>query len=301
LAHLRGAVEEIASTSDFHSASGLYETPPVGGPEQDPYLNAVVVFASSLGPLDLLQSLQAIESGHDRERSVHWGPRTVDLDIVAMEPGHVNTDLLTIPHPRAAERRFVLEPLCDVWPQAPVGAGVTASQAKERVGGQEVDLLATTWVHPQPGPGRYWVGTQFVFFVAVAVSLIVNGSLPSSGLSWNTIVGVLLIALGAWAALSSSRELGKAFTAMPEPVAGAELVESGLFSQVRHPIYGAVLLIVFGASILLMSPVAALVSFGLGLFFWAKSNYEERQLRIVYPGYSSYRRRVSKRFLPFLV
>jgi protein-S-isoprenylcysteine O-methyltransferase Ste14 len=112
---------------------------------------------------------------------------------------------------------------------------------------------------------------------------------------------VLLIVIGAWAALSSSRELGKAFTAMPEPVRGAELVESGWYSRARHPIYGALLLIGFGASILLASRLGALTSVSLGVVLWMKSGYEERRLRIAYPKYSAYRRRVTKRFFPFLV
>ena len=301
LGHLRAAIEEIQRFSDSHMVSGLYETAPVGGPEQDPYLNAVVLLESDLSPLDLLQRLQAIERGHQRERTIHWGPRTLDLDIVAMEPGNVDTGQLTIPHPRAAKRRFVLEPLCDVWPDAVVGNGTRAAQARRQVANQEVDLLAESWVNSGPAPGRYWVGIQFIFFVAVGVGLVLDGELPESGSSWRAIVGGLLIVLGVWAALSSSRELGVAFTAMPEPVPGAGLVESGLFSRVRHPIYSAVLAILFGASILLASPVGAAMSLSLAVFFWMKSSYEERQLRIAYPGYSAYRRRVTKRFIPFLV
>ncbi len=218
-----------------------------------------------------------------------------------MDPGTVDTDLLIVPHPRAAERRFVLEPMYDVWPNAIVGNGMSVAQARGLVAEQVVDRLAENWVMPDPVSGRYWVRIQFIFFLAVAVGLTMDGSLPMSG-SWvRWINGGLLIALGVWAALAAARSLGRAFTAMPEPVVGAELVEAGLYGYVRHPIYGAVLLIVFGASILLASLVGAAMSLSLAVFFWMKSGYEERQLRIAYPKYSAYRRRVTKRFFPFLV
>lgn len=311
LAHLRGAVEEIALISDFYSVSGIYETAPVGGPEQDPYLNAVVVFESSLGPTDLLQRLQAIEAGHQRERNIRWGPRTLDLDIVAMEPGHVNTDLLTIPHPRAAERRFVLEPLCDVWPNATVGNDMTAVHARDRVTDQKVDLLAKNWITGDGGPGRYWVIAQLVLFLVFAIALVMDGSLPGTSADplniagggpdgWRIVGAVLLVGGGVWLVVAA-RSLGRALTAMPEPLAGVTLVESGPYRYVRHPIYGAILLLLLGASLLFTSTAGNLVCVALGVLFWMKSSYEERQLRIVYAGYSSYRRRVPKRFIPFLV
>jgi 2-amino-4-hydroxy-6-hydroxymethyldihydropteridine diphosphokinase len=301
LGHLRSALDEVGPLGDFYVVSGLYETAPVGGPEQDPYLNAVVVIESPLQSIDLLQRLQSVEAGHHRERSVRWGPRTLDLDIIAMDPGSVNADVLQIPHPRAAERRFVLEPLCDVWPDALVGEGLTAAEALKRVGEQEVALLASDWVIEGQGSGRYWVGAQFALFLAIAVALIYGGSLPDSGLSGRVIAGGLMVFVGGSIAVASARSLGGAFTALPEPVTGADLIETGLYAYVRHPIYGAVLLILFGASLALASPLAGLLSCGLGILLWLKSGYEERQLRIVYPKYSAYRRRVTKRFIPFLV
>ncbi|MEX1125861.1 MAG: 2-amino-4-hydroxy-6-hydroxymethyldihydropteridine diphosphokinase [Acidimicrobiia bacterium] len=311
LVHLRAGIDEIGRLSDSRLVSGLYETAPIGGPEQDPYLNAVMVIESTLSPVDLLRQLQSIESGQDRERTVRWGPRTLDLDIVAMDPGTVDTEMLTIPHPRAAERRFVLEPLCDVWPDAAVGSGLTAAQARDQVRDQEVDLLASKWVEDGAKPGRYWVMAQLLLFVAFAIALVADGSMPGTSADplnivgggpdgWR-IVGAVILVVGGVSVAISARSLGRALTALPEPVAGATLVESGPYRYVRHPIYGAIFLILLGASLLFASTAGNLLSLGLLGFFWAKSRYEERQLRIVYPQYSSYRRRVTKRFIPFLV
>ena len=111
------------AVSDFH------ETVPVGGPEQGDFLNAVVVVDTALGPEELLAELQRIEDDHGRVRVERWGPRTLDLDLVAMDGVRRDTPELTVPHPRAAERRFVLVPLVEVWPDAEVAPGVTASRA----------------------------------------------------------------------------------------------------------------------------------------------------------------------------
>lgn len=309
LGHLRGAVDEIDRLSDFHMVSGLYETAPIGGPEQDPYLNAVVVIESSLSPLDLLRQLQSIEADQHRERAVRWGPRTLDLDIIAMDHGTFETGPLQIPHPRAAERRFVLEPLCDVWPEAPVGSGLTAAQARDQVADQDVELLASSWVDNGAQIGRYWVIAQLLLFVALVIALIADGSPPGTsgdldfggGPDGWRIVGAVILVVGGIGAAFSARSLGRALTAMPEPVAGASLVESGPYRYVRHPIYGAIFLVLLGASLLFASTAGNLLSLGLLGFFWAKSSYEERQLRIAYPAYLSYRQNVRKRFIPFLV
>ena len=97
-------------------------------------------------------SLQQIEAAHDRAREVRWGPRTLDLDIVTSDGGPTRAADLEIPHPRAAERRFVLEPLCEVWPEALVGAGLSAAAARALVSDQGVALLAARWL--EDGPNR---------------------------------------------------------------------------------------------------------------------------------------------------
>jgi 2-amino-4-hydroxy-6-hydroxymethyldihydropteridine diphosphokinase len=299
--HLRSAAEQIESIGELLKVSGLYETAPVGGPDQDPYLNAVVVVDSPLDPLDLLARLKSIENEHGRVREVLWGPRTLDLDIVVMDRGVADATGLEVPHPRARERRFVLEPLCDVWPDAVIAPGLTAAEALGRVVDQDVDLLASRWLGTTgPKPGRLWVAGQGVIFLAIAVTLVINGSFPGADGYVLRIVGALALFLGLLVTLLSVRSLGRSLTALPEPMPGAALIETGPYAHARHPIYGALSLMMLGTSLLFASSFAAIISIGLLAFFWAKSGYEERQLRIAYPGYARYRRRVRRRLLPFL-
>jgi len=98
--------------------SSFHETEPVGGPPQPNYLNAVAEVETDLPPAGLLAELQRIEHHLGRTREVRWGPRTIDLDILLMGDTIVNEPDLTIPHPRMHERRFVLEPLCELAPDA---------------------------------------------------------------------------------------------------------------------------------------------------------------------------------------
>ncbi len=98
--------------------SSVYETSPEGGPEQGQYLNAVVKISTTLGAMDLLNSLQAIERELGRKRSVFWGPRTIDLDILLYGQEIISNDRLTVPHPLMHERRFVMEPLAQIAPDA---------------------------------------------------------------------------------------------------------------------------------------------------------------------------------------
>lgn len=98
--------------------SSLYRTAPVGGPEQPDFLNAVVVVETTLDPHALLACGQAVEQQWHRTREVRWGPRTLDVDVIIID-GVVSDDaVLTLPHPRARERAFVLVP----WLEADPGA-----------------------------------------------------------------------------------------------------------------------------------------------------------------------------------
>ena len=151
LDNLIAAVEAMRSVCTVQAVSSLYETVPVGGPEQDLFLNAVVTLDSNLLPLELLDRLQEIERDRGRIRSVKWGPRTLDLDIVASEGSGHHDERLTIPHPLAAERAFVLVPLVEVWPEAVLADGVTASEALADDGRTGVEKLATDWLPSKPG------------------------------------------------------------------------------------------------------------------------------------------------------
>ena len=98
----------------MQAISSFYRTAPVGGPEQPDYLNAVLIAESEIPALDLLALLHGIEKSLGRERLVHWGPRTIDLDLIQYGSILSYADELTLPHPRAHERRFVLEPWLEV-------------------------------------------------------------------------------------------------------------------------------------------------------------------------------------------
>ncbi|MBD9233087.1 MAG: 2-amino-4-hydroxy-6-hydroxymethyldihydropteridine diphosphokinase [Rothia mucilaginosa] len=99
--------------------SPLYRTAPVGGPAgQSDYVNAVIEVSTSLRPYELLKLCNAVEAAHHRERLVRWGPRTLDIDVIDYE-GVVSDDpVLTLPHPRAHERSFVLTPWARMDPEA---------------------------------------------------------------------------------------------------------------------------------------------------------------------------------------
>jgi len=109
-----GQVEVLA-------VSSVYSTAPVGGPEQDDYLNAVVLVDTELSPHELLALAQRIEADHHRTREVRWGPRTLDVDLIALQDAEgeviMDTADLTLPHPRAFERAFVCVPWTDVEPE----------------------------------------------------------------------------------------------------------------------------------------------------------------------------------------
>lgn len=99
--------------------SPLYRTAPVGGPAGQPdYVNAVIEVSTSLRPYELLKLCNAVEAAHHRERLMRWGPRTLDIDVIDYE-GVVSDDpVLTLPHPRAHERSFVLTPWARMDPEA---------------------------------------------------------------------------------------------------------------------------------------------------------------------------------------
>jgi 2-amino-4-hydroxy-6-hydroxymethyldihydropteridine diphosphokinase len=114
---LRQAVEALGAAGDVVGVSPLYETDPVGGPEgQGAYLNLVVELLTSDTPRQLLERCRALEAAAGRMRTVRWGPRTLDADVLWVEGWQVDEDDLTVPHPRLWERRFVVQPLADLAP-----------------------------------------------------------------------------------------------------------------------------------------------------------------------------------------
>jgi 2-amino-4-hydroxy-6-hydroxymethyldihydropteridine diphosphokinase len=108
------AIELLKQATDVTAISTLYETAPVGGPEQDNYINAVVTLESDLPAADLLSLLHGIEKSMGRVRDERWGPRVIDLDLIQYGTLLSKSEELTLPHPRAHERRFVLEPWLEI-------------------------------------------------------------------------------------------------------------------------------------------------------------------------------------------
>jgi 2-amino-4-hydroxy-6-hydroxymethyldihydropteridine diphosphokinase len=120
-AALEGAIAALAETPGIlvRKVSTFHETEPVGGPSgQGRYLNAAAVLETSLDPFALLKVLQAIEARFGRVRTVRWGERTLDLDLLLFGDRIIDTPELVVPHPRYATRRFVLEPLAELAPEA---------------------------------------------------------------------------------------------------------------------------------------------------------------------------------------
>jgi len=113
--YLRTGVHDLCGHERFR-LSPVYETAPWGGVEQDAFWNLVVELESDDSPAALLARAQEAERRAHRERLVHWGPRTLDVDVVLVGDLVVNTPDLIVPHPRMWERRFVLSPLRDLRP-----------------------------------------------------------------------------------------------------------------------------------------------------------------------------------------
>lgn len=293
LANLRRAVTALQQLGEMTAVSSLYETEPVGGPEQGPYLNAVVVLDSTLDPARLLEEALRIEDEAGRVRSQRWAPRTLDLDLItAVGPeGAVRRHPpdLSLPHPRAAERAFVLVPLAEAWPQAPLG-DLTAAEALAGLSRAGVEELGADWLVDRPGRGWVMVLVQGLLLLGHAGVVVATAVTP---LALGPMVGGATLALGGlglilWAA----SRLGNAFTALPDPRPAGRLVTEGPYRFVRHPIYLGLIVALVGSAVAVRS-LPALVSAGaVGVFLIAKAGYEERRLRIKVAGYPDYQRRV---------
>lgn len=117
ISQINRAINEIKNSDNIELliTSSLYKTPPIG-PAQPDFINAAVKIATTLSADDLLTTIQAIELLHHRERHIHWGPRTLDIDLILFDEDSINTDRLRVPHPFMQERAFVLVPLLEISP-----------------------------------------------------------------------------------------------------------------------------------------------------------------------------------------
>ncbi len=153
LGNIRTALAELASldATTVVRVSSVYDTTPWGVADQRRFLNAVVELSTALSPEDLLSSLGGVEERCGRVRHERWGPRTLDLDILLYDDRIVNTKDLVIPHPRLAQRAFVLVPLAELEPELAVpGLDATVIQLLEALGDE---ALEARLVGPPPESG----------------------------------------------------------------------------------------------------------------------------------------------------
>jgi len=143
---VRRAFDEVGAlpSTRLLARSALYRTAPVGFADQPAFVNACALVETSLGARELLEGLLAIERRHGRVRDIPNGPRTLDLDIVLYGDTQRHEHGLTLPHPRAHERAFVLAPLLDVWPDAIIPGRGAAAAFRDGVSGQAIERLDDT-------------------------------------------------------------------------------------------------------------------------------------------------------------
>ena len=125
LASLQRAVDLLVEVPGLRvlRSSRVYETEPVGGPDQSDYLNAVLEVDTTLGPGDLLAAGRAVEDSMGRVHQERWGPRPIDVDLLTYGDRTIDEPGLQVPHPRMHERGFVLVPLAELCPDPPLPGG----------------------------------------------------------------------------------------------------------------------------------------------------------------------------------
>jgi 2-amino-4-hydroxy-6-hydroxymethyldihydropteridine diphosphokinase len=118
LVTLQRAIDLLATEPGVRviRTSRIWETDPIGGPEQPDFLNTVAEIETALEPLDLLDAVSRVEATLGRTRDIRWGPRTIDIDILLIDGLTIDDDRLTVPHPRMHQRAFVVMPLLELIP-----------------------------------------------------------------------------------------------------------------------------------------------------------------------------------------
>jgi len=136
--HIKNALQELRSVVTLQAISSIYETEPWGFHDQPKFLNAVCMGETRLTPHALLAAIKAIEQRMGRRPTVRYGPRPIDIDILSFGDHVIQTDELQIPHPRLAERAFVLVPLMEIAPdwKHPI-TGLTPAELLSRLGTTE--------------------------------------------------------------------------------------------------------------------------------------------------------------------
>lgn len=146
------AFDELAALPDSHLSgrSRLYRSDPVGPPQPD-YINAVAQLDTELEPLALLDALQALEQLHQRVRREHWGPRTLDLDLLLYADRPIQHPRLTVPHPELERRNFVLYPLADINPELRLPSGTPLASLLEACSPRGLEPLSPA----EPPPSEF--------------------------------------------------------------------------------------------------------------------------------------------------
>ena len=138
MAYLQVGLEGLRRLGELVAESSVYETAPIGGPPQDPYLNMVAVLETAHSAAELLAAMATVEDAAGRVRPSPAAPRTLDLDLLLYADLNVDEPGLRVPHPRMLVRRFVIEPLLEVRPKIRLPDGKRISDYSEVVAYQEV-------------------------------------------------------------------------------------------------------------------------------------------------------------------
>ncbi|CAH0992249.1 2-amino-4-hydroxy-6-hydroxymethyldihydropteridinepyrophosphokinase [Sinobacterium norvegicum] len=143
ISHVSDAVNEIGALPGCQllKQSSWYQTKAIGPGNQPDYINGVILITTTLSPIALLDALQGIENQHGRVRTLRWGARTLDLDILFYEDQQIDCPRLNIPHPRIAERAFVVAPLLDLVKRMPTPPYQPLADLLSNLDSQELQRL----------------------------------------------------------------------------------------------------------------------------------------------------------------
>lgn len=144
LHQVQTAIAELAQLpkSTFLKSSSFYRSKPLGPSDQPDFINAVVSLETELAPLSLLDALQEIELKHGRVRDLHWGPRTLDLDLLLYDSLELQSEKLVLPHHGLKNRIFVLKPLVEIAPELTLPSGESIIALLARCDGEIIKIVS---------------------------------------------------------------------------------------------------------------------------------------------------------------
>ncbi len=145
LAFLKMAKDELSRIGKVIKCSSIYDNPPMGDKDQENFLNALCELKTDMSPLRLLRKLKIIETKLGRQRSFHWGPREIDLDIIDWNGEAISSPLLKIPHPGLEERDFVLFPLREIRHSYRTRSGKSINELTADFSGSKLKPISSEW------------------------------------------------------------------------------------------------------------------------------------------------------------